>query len=336
MVLLLAEDHLSLGGGLRAPFFCPMPRLRAEDPLSMETPAPSGHAGRISGAIILGWRKTVNAIIEKQDLSENVVRMVLAAPDIARKRRAGQFVILKMDEKGERIPLTIVDSDEKAGTITIIFQVVGKSTAALAAMKAGDALLDLQGPLGNPTEIENFGHVVCIGGGVGVGVVYPLAAALKKAGNRVTSIIGARNKPLLILEEEMKKVSDRLIVATDDGSYGFHGFVSVVLQNLIDAKEKIDRVYAIGPVPMMRVLCNVTKPHGIPTVVSLNSIMVDATGMCGACRVSVGDKTRFTCVDGPEFDGHQVDFELLANRLRMYQAEEKQSMEAYRCRCHGK
>jgi ferredoxin/flavodoxin---NADP+ reductase len=278
----------------------------------------------------------VNAIIEKQDLSENVVRMVLAAPDIARKRRAGQFVILKMDEKGERIPLTIVDSDEKAGTLTIIFQVVGKSTAALAAMKAGDVLTDLQGPLGNPTEIENFGHVVCIGGGVGVGVVYPLAAALKKAGNRVTSIIGARNKPLLILEEEMKKVSDRLIVATDDGSYGFHGFVSAVLQNLIDAKEKIDRVYAIGPVPMMRVLCNVTKPRGIPTVVSLNSIMVDATGMCGACRVSVEGKTKFTCVDGPEFDGHQVDFELLANRLRMYQTQEKQSMEAYRCQCHGK
>jgi ferredoxin--NADP+ reductase len=284
----------------------------------------------------MGWRKTVNAIIEKQDLSENVVRMVLAAPEIARKRRAGQFIILKMDEKGERIPLTIVDSDEKAGTLTIIFQVVGKSTAALAAMKAGDALMDLQGPLGNPTEIENFGHVVCIGGGVGVGVVYPLAAALKKAGNRVTSIIGARNKTLLILEEEMKKLSDRLIVATDDGSYGFHGFVSVVLQNLIDAGEKIDRVYAIGPVPMMRVLCNVTKPHGIPTVVSLNSIMVDATGMCGACRVSVEGKTKFTCVDGPEFDGHQVDFELLANRLRMYQTEEKQSMEAYRCRCHGK
>jgi ferredoxin--NADP+ reductase len=278
----------------------------------------------------------LNKIIEKQDLSENVVRMVFKAPAIAKKRRAGQFIILKMDEKGERIPLTIVDSDEKAGTLTIIFQVVGKSTAALAALKAGDGLSDVQGPLGNPTEIENFGHVVCIGGGVGVGVVYPLAAALKQAGNRVTSIIGARTKSLLILEEEMKNVSDRLIVATDDGSYGFHGFVSVVLQNLIDAKEKIDRVYAIGPVPMMRVLCNVTKPHGITTIVSLNSIMVDATGMCGACRVSVDGKTKFTCVDGPEFDGHQVDFELLANRLRMYQTEEKQSMEAYRCQCHGK
>ena len=278
----------------------------------------------------------MNPIVEKQDLSENVVRMVVSAPEIARKRRAGQFIILKSDEKGERIPLTIVDSDAEAGTITIIFQVVGKTTAALAQMKAGDALTDLQGPLGNPTEIENFGHVVCIGGGVGVGVVYPLAAALKKAGNRVTSIIGSRTKNLLILEEEMRKVSDRLIVATDDGSYGFHGFVSAVLQNLIDAKEKIDRVYAIGPVPMMRVLCDVTRPHGIRTIVSLNPIMVDATGMCGACRVSVGGKTKFTCVDGPEFDGHEVDFTLLTNRLRMYQNQEKQSLEEYRCRCHEK
>ena len=278
----------------------------------------------------------MNPIIEKQDLSENVVRMVLAAPEIARKRRAGQFIILKIDEPGERIPLTIVDSDAEAGTITIIFQVVGKTTAALAAMKAGDEISDVQGPLGNPTEIENFGHVVCIGVGVGVGVVYPLAAALKKAGNRVTSIIGARTQTLLILEEEMKKVSDRLIVATDDGSYGFHGFVSAVLQNLIDAKERIDRVFAIGPVPMMRVLCDVTRPHGIPTVVSLNPVMVDATGMCGACRVAVAGKTKFTCVDGPEFDGHQVDFALLTSRLRMYQPQEKQSMEAYRCKCHGK
>ena len=278
----------------------------------------------------------MSRIVEKQDLSENVVRMVLEAPAIAKKRRAGQFIILKIDEEVERIPLTIVDSDTDAGTITIIFQVVGKSTTALAMLKAGDAIGDLQGPLGNPTEIENFGRVVCIGGGVGVGVVYPLAAALKEAGNHVTSIIGARTKSLLILEEEMKKVSDRLIVATDDGSYGFHGFVSAVLQNLIDAGEKIDRVYAIGPVPMMRVLCNVTKPHGIRTIVSLNSIMVDATGMCGACRVSVGGKTKFTCVDGPEFDGHEVDFDLLANRLRMYQTQEKQAMEAHRCECHGK
>ena len=275
-------------------------------------------------------------IVEKTDLSESVVRMVLEAPAIARKRRAGQFVVLIMDEKGERIPLTIVDSDPRRGTITIVFQVVGKTTAAMSAMKAGDAFRDVQGPLGNPTDIHRAGQVVCIGGGVGVGVVYPLAAALKQAGNRVISIIGARTKSLLILEEEMKRVSDRLIVATDDGSYGFHGFVSAVLQQLIDAGERIDEVFAIGPVPMMKVIAEVTRPHGIKTTVSLNPIMVDATGMCGACRVSVGGKTKFTCVDGPEFDGHQVDFDLLTSRLRMYCRQEGEAYERHRCGCHGK
>jgi ferredoxin--NADP+ reductase len=277
----------------------------------------------------------VNKIIEKTDLSENVVKMVLDAPAIAGKRKAGQFIILKMDEKGERIPLTIVDSDAAAGTLTIIFQIVGKTTAMLAAAKAGDMVADLQGPLGNPTEIENFGTVVCVGGGVGVGVVYPIAVALKKAGNKVISIIGSRTKDLLILEEETRKVSDRLIVTTDDGSYGFHGFVSQALQNVIDEGEKISRVFAIGPVPMMKVVCNVTRPHTIKTVVSLNSIMVDATGMCGACRVSVGGETKFTCVDGPEFDGHAVDFDLLTSRLRMYASQEKQAFDKYRCECHG-
>ncbi len=268
-------------------------------------------------------------------LSESVVRMDVQAPEIAGKRKAGQFIILKVDEKGERIPLTIVDSDAAKGTVTIIFQIVGKTTATLAAMNVGDAIQDFQGPLGNPTEIENYGHAVCIGGGVGVGVVYPLAVALKKAGNRVTSIIGSRTKDLLILEEEMGKTSDKLIVATDDGSYGFHGFVSAVLQKMIDEGEKIDHVFTIGPVPMMKVICNVTKPHGIPTTVSLNSIMVDATGMCGACRVSVGGKTKFTCVDGPEFDGHKVDFDLLSSRLKMYCDMEKQAYQLHRCGCDG-
>jgi ferredoxin--NADP+ reductase len=277
----------------------------------------------------------LNKIIENTKLSESVVKMVLEAPVIAQKRKAGQFIILKIDEKGERIPLTIVDSDSQAGTITIIYQVVGKTTALLARMKAGDALQDLQGPLGNPTEIENYGKVVCIGGGVGVGVVYPLAVALKKAGNEVISIIGARTKDLIILEKEMEKVSDKLIVATDDGSYGFHGFVSVVLQQLIEKGEKIDRVFAIGPVPMMKVLCDVTKAPGIKTIVSLNSIMVDATGMCGACRVSVAGKTKFTCVDGPEFDGHDVDFKLLANRLKMYCDPEREAYENHKCGCDG-
>ncbi|MGV8059526.1 MAG: sulfide/dihydroorotate dehydrogenase-like FAD/NAD-binding protein [Smithellaceae bacterium] len=277
----------------------------------------------------------MNKIVENTKLSESIIKMVLEAPVIAQKRKAGQFIILKIDEKGERIPLTIVDSDAQAGTITIIYQVVGKTTAALARLKAGDALQDLQGPLGNPTEIENYGRVVCIGGGVGAGVVYPLAVALKKAGNEVISIIGARTKDLIILEKEMEKISDKLIVATDDGSYGFHGFVSAVLQQLIDQGEKIDRVYAIGPVPMMKVICDVTRSPGIKTIVSLNSIMVDATGMCGACRVSVAGKTKFTCVDGPEFDGHDVDFKLLSNRLKMYCDPEREAYEKHKCGCDG-
>jgi len=277
----------------------------------------------------------LNKITLRRQLSENVVRMDILAPEIARRRRAGQFLVLKVHEQGERIPLTMVDSDPAAGTVTIIYQVVGKTTALLAGLDAGDTILDLQGPLGNPTEIENFGHVVCVGGGVGVGVIYPIARALKEAGNHVTSIIGSRTKDLLILEEETGKVSDRLIVATDDGSYGFHGFVSQVLQGLIDRKDPIDRVFAIGPVPMMRVVCDVTRPCAIPTIVSLNPIMVDATGMCGACRVSVGGQTRFACVDGPEFDGHQVDFKLLASRLRMYCPQEEQAYTAHRCGRHG-
>jgi ferredoxin--NADP+ reductase len=277
----------------------------------------------------------LNKIVEKVVLSENVVKMILEAPAIARKRKAGQFIVLLMDEKGERIPLTIVDSDPEKGAITIIFQVVGKTTAAMAGMNVGDHFSDVQGPLGNPTDIKKIGQAVCIGGGAGVGVVYPLAAALKQAGNRVISIIGARTKDLLILEGEMKQVSDRLIVATDDGSYGFHGFVSTVLQNLIDEGEKIEEVFAIGPVPMMKVIANLTRPYGIKTVVSLNPIMVDATGMCGACRVSVGGKTRFTCVDGPEFDGHQVDFDLLTSRLRMYCDQESVAYEKHRCGWHG-
>ncbi len=277
----------------------------------------------------------MNKIVENKKLSENVVKMVFEAPVIAQKRKAGQFIVLKIDEKGERIPLTIVDSDAQKGTLTIIYQIVGKTTAKLSQMKAGDSLQDVQGPLGNPTEIENFGRVVCVGGGVGVGVVYPLIVALKKAGNEVISIIGSRTKDLLILEKEIGENSDRLIVTTDDGSYGVHGFVSAVLQEMIDKGEKIDHVFAIGPVPMMRVICDVTKPHGIKTVVSLNSIMVDATGMCGACRVSVGGKTKFTCVDGPEFDGHEVDFKLLSDRLKTYCESEREAYEKHRCGCDG-
>ncbi|MFA5182154.1 MAG: sulfide/dihydroorotate dehydrogenase-like FAD/NAD-binding protein [Syntrophales bacterium] len=277
----------------------------------------------------------MSSIVSKENLSDSVVRMDILAPEIARKRKAGQFVILKVNEQGERIPLTIVESDGEKGTITIIFQIVGKTTALMAALNAGDDIQDVQGPLGNPTEIENFGHVVCIGGGVGVGVIYPITKALKEAGNRVTSIIGARTRSLIILEEEMRAASNELTVTTDDGSYGVHGFVSNVLQKIIDGGEKIDHVYAIGPVPMMKAIANLTRPYGIKTIVSLNAIMVDATGMCGACRVAVGGKTKFTCVDGPEFDGHQVDFDLLTNRLRMYCEQEGQSYEQHRCGWQG-
>jgi len=278
----------------------------------------------------------LNTIIEKAFLSSNVIKMVIAAPDIAGKRKAGQFVVLMTDDRGERIPLTIVDSDTDAGTITIIFQVVGKTTTCLAEMQEGDVLYSVLGPLGRPTEIEDFGTTVCVGGGVGIGVVYPITKALKEAGNKVVSIIGARTKDILILEDDMQAVSDVLHVATDDGSYGVHGFVSDVLQTLIDAGETIDRVFAIGPVPMMRVVCDVTRPYGIKTIVSLNPIMVDATGMCGACRVSVGGHTKFACVDGPEFDGHDVDFVLLTSRLRMYNMQEKEAMESVRCECHDR
>ncbi|MFH0865051.1 MAG: sulfide/dihydroorotate dehydrogenase-like FAD/NAD-binding protein [Bacteroidota bacterium] len=275
-------------------------------------------------------------VLEKTFLQEVVVRMLIEAPEIARKRMAGQFIVLMIDEKSERIPLTIVDSDSEKGTLTIIYQIVGKSTAQMAKMEKGDYFLHVLGPLGHPTEIKNFGTTVCVGGGVGIGVAYPIAAALRKAGNKVISIIGSRTKDLLILEDDMKKVSDQLLVATDDGSYGFHGFVSAVLQNVIDSGEKIAIVYAIGPVPMMKVIANLTKPYGIKTIVSLNPVMIDGTGMCGGCRVMVGGKTKFGCVDGPEFDGHEVDFNLLINRLRMYSSQEKQAMEKYECECHGK
>ena len=275
-------------------------------------------------------------IVESKEIAKNVFLQKIRAPRIARKRKAGQFLIFRYGESGERIPLTIVDSDPVEGTVTIIYQVVGKSTAELSMAKVGDSIMDVVGPLGLPTHVENFGTVVGIGGGIGAAPLLPIATAIKKAGNRLLSIVGARTKDLLILEDEMRKISDEIVVTTDDGSYAKKGFVTSALQEIIDSGTKIGLCIAIGPVPMMRAVAEVTRPHGIKTVVSLNPIMVDATGMCGACRVSVGGKTKFTCVDGPEFDGHQVDFELLANRLRMYQTQEKQSMEAYRCQCHGK
>ena len=268
-------------------------------------------------------------IVESREIAKNVFFQKIQAPRIARKRKAGQFLVLRRGESGERIPLTIVDSDPSGGTVTIIYQVVGKSTAELSALKAGDELLDVVGPLGLPTHIEKFGTVVGIGGGIGTAPLLPIATAIKRAGNDLVSIVGARTKDLLILEEEMKAISDRCIVTTDDGSYAKKGFVTTALQEIIDSGTKIALCIAIGPVPMMRAVAEVTRPHGIKTVVSLNPIMVDATGMCGACRVSVGGKTKFVCVDGPEFDGHLVDFKELTMRNRAYLSQEKEAMERY-------
>ena len=266
-------------------------------------------------------------IIEKKQLSHTVAMFRIKAPMIAKKRKAGQFIIIRLNEHGERIPLTIMDSNSTEGTISIISQEVGKTTSLLGSLGKGDSIMDVVGPLGRPTHIENFGTAVCVGGGIGTAPVYPIAKALKAAGNKVISIIGARTKELLILEDEMRKTSDELIVTTDDGSYGHHGFVTQILQKLIDEQTKIGLVVGIGPVPMMRAVCNVTRPYKIHTVVSLNPIMVDGTGMCGSCRVTIGGKNQFVCVDGPEFDGHEVDFDELIRRNRSYLKEEKMAIE---------
>jgi NAD(P)H-flavin reductase len=261
-------------------------------------------------------------ILDKYELGPKMHYVLMDAPLIARKARAGQFVIVRVREQGERIPLTIADFDRQKGTITLVFQEAGKTTCLFAGMKAGEYLLDLLGPQGNPTEIENFGHAVVIGGGIGVAPVYPLARALKEKGNKVTSIIGYRSKEHVFWEEKMKSVSDRLIIATNDGSYGKKGFVTDMLKELYASKEKIDIVFAIGPAVMMKAVAEMTRPLNLKTIVSLNSLMVCGMGMCGACRVTVGDKTRFTCMDGPDFDGHAVDFELLMKRLETYKGEE--------------
>ncbi len=267
----------------------------------------------------------MSRIVEKKELAPAIYRMRVEARDIAVRRKPGQFVILRLSETGERFPLTIVDSDSADGSITIIFQAVGTSTRELAALEVGDEVLDIAGPLGTPTHIERFGHVVCIGGGVGIAPAYPIAKGMKLAGNRVTSLISARSANLLFLEEEMRCISDELVVATDDGTKGFHGFPTQILKQMIDRGGKIDLVVAVGPVPMMRAVAEVTRPFNIKTMVSLNPIMVDGTGMCGGCRVNVGGQTKFACVDGPEFDGHLVDFDLLTKRLRTYIDYEKET-----------
>jgi ferredoxin--NADP+ reductase len=268
-------------------------------------------------------------IVRRKEMTGGTVILnEIEAPLIAKKARPGQFVILKANENGERIPLTMADSDPEKGTITIIYMVVGKSTALFRDLQVGDSYQDVIGPLGKATHLEKVGKVICVGGGTGVAVLHPITRALKEIGNDVTCIIGARNKDLLILEEEMKKASHDLRVCTDDGSYGHHGFVTQVMQEVLDAGE-VKLVVAIGPVPMMKAVSKITKDYNVPTMVSLNPIMVDGTGMCGGCRVTIGGETKFACVDGPEFDGHQVDFDELIMRLQAYQEDERKCHEAY-------
>lgn len=269
-------------------------------------------------------------ILAKEDLAPVTKLMVVAAPEVARKARAGQFVIVRISEEGERIPLTIADYDRDEGTITLIFQEVGKTTMHLGTMEVGDRMVNLTGPLGEPTEIENYGTVICAAGGVGIAPMFPIARALREAGNYVISIIGARNKELLFWEDKMRSISDELIVCTDDGSYGRKAFVVHPLKELLETRDGIGHIWVIGPAIMMKFTALATKPFNVPTTVSLNSIMVDGTGMCGSCRCEVGGETKFACVHGPEFDGHEVDWDLLLARQRIYLDEEKQSLELFK------
>ena len=271
-------------------------------------------------------------ILKKEQLSEQVYRYRLHAPRIAKRRKAGQFIILRPVENSERIPLTIADSDPDAGWIEIIFQVVGRTTMILGAFNTGDRILDLAGPLGRPTHIEKFGKCICIGGGVGVAPLYPIIKALKNAENEIVSIIGARNKGLVILEEEIKAQSDRLFVTSDDGSSGRKGFVSDVFKELAAAGEKFDMAFVIGPVMMMKVTTGLTVDAGIKTYASLNPIMIDGTGMCGGCRVTVFNQTKFGCVDGPEFDAAGIDWDELIKRLNSYRMFETEAREKHQCK----
>lgn len=265
-------------------------------------------------------------IVRKEVLAPTLSLFEIEAPLVARKAQAGQFVILRIDEEGERIPLTIADFDRERETITCVFQEVGKTTKELGALCEGGYLQDFVGPLGLPSHIENFGRVVCVGGGVGVAPVFPIARALREAGNEVIGIIGARTKELLFWEEKMRSACSELRVTTDDGSYVRKGFVTDLLREVIEEKKDVSLCVAIGPLPMMRAVCNLTRDYGLKTIVSLNSIMVDGTGMCGCCRVTVGGETKFACVDGPEFDGHQVDFEEMARRSVIYKPQEQLSV----------
>ncbi len=271
-------------------------------------------------------------IVKKQELNEAVTRMEIEAPFVARKARAGQFIIFRVDERSERVPLTIADYDREKGTVTVIFQKVGLSTKLLGGLNEGDSIADFVGPLGRPTQVEGVCRVCVIGGGVGCAIALPSAAAFRAAGAEVDAIVGFRSRDIVILEEEFRAASDHLYIMTDDGSYGEHGFVTAKLQQLLESGREYDEVLAIGPIPMMKFVARTTKPFGVKTVVSLNPIMVDGTGMCGCCRVTVDGRVRFACVDGPDFDGHLVDFDELINRNSVYREREKQTEQTHLCR----
>lgn len=271
-------------------------------------------------------------IVNKKVLNEQVIRMDIEAPKIAKKAQAGQFIIFRIDETGERVPLTVADTDCAKGTVTIIFQIVGKTTRQLAQMNVGDALLDFVGPLGTPTPLDGYKNAAVIGGGLGTAIAYPVAKKLHQNGAKVHSIMGFRNQDLIILSDEMAAVSSESVIATDDGSNGRQGFVTDVLREMIERGEELDLVVAIGPLVMMRAVAELTRPFGIKTIVSMNPIMIDGTGMCGGCRLTVGGETKFACVDGPDFDGHLVDFDQAIARQGAFKNQEKTAMEEHQCR----
>lgn len=275
-------------------------------------------------------------IVKKADLNSQIYLMEIEAPLVARKAAPGQFVILRIDEKGERVPFTIADFDKEKGTVTVIIQAVGKTTRDLSKLNEGDTILDFAGPLGIPTPLEGLKKVAVIGGGLGTAIAYPQAKKLKELGAEVTAISGFRSKEYIILEDEMNAVSDKLIITTDDGSNGLQGFVTNRLREELESGEKYDEVIAIGPLVMMRAVCNLTKEYDIPTTVSMNPVMIDGTGMCGGCRVIVGGETKFACVDGPDFDGHKIDWDAAIKRQQMFKAYEKRSCEEGKCRLTGK
>ena len=265
-------------------------------------------------------------IVDNVELGSMIWKMQIEVPRLVAKAQAGQFVILRVNDQGERVPMSIAGLDKDNGLLTIIYQVVGKTSALMTTVKAGEELSDCVGPLGIPSHVENWGTACVVGGGIGIAPVFPIAQAYKAAGNKVISIVGARNKDLLFYEDEHKSVADEYYPCTDDGSYGHHGFVSDVLKKVLDEGKPVKMIMAIGPVPMMRVVANLTKPYNVPTWVSLNPLMIDGTGMCGGCRVKIGEETKFACVDGPDFDGHLVDFDLLTSRLGAYRDQERRAM----------